>query len=61
MPFFYCKIKAVMPFFQEFSIFSLSWRNNPDMWVGQKSRSDRDWKERDPSSRGQKAVFVTFQ
>ena len=51
MSLFYCKIKVVMPFFQEFSIFSLSWRNNPDMWVGQKSRSDRDWKERDPPNR----------
>ena len=25
---------------------------NNYIWVGQKSRSDRDWKERDPPNRG---------
>ena len=31
---------------------SLSLRKSKEKWVGQKSRSDRDWKERDPPNRG---------
>ncbi len=27
------------------------------MWVGQKSRSDRDWKERDPPNRGRERFY----